>query len=50
MELDEAIEHAIEKSKKETGEGCRNEHAQLAAWLQELKDRRNADNSHKSLA
>lgn len=35
MTIDEAIEHALEKSKECTA--CGKEHLQLAEWLQELK-------------
>ena len=38
MTLDEAIEHAIEKSQdKKCSKDCREDHAQLAHWLKELK-------------
>lgn len=40
MTLDEAIEHAIDVAKKKICKECANEHAQLAAWLTELKERR----------
>lgn len=38
MTLDEAIEHAKEKAQGDCA--CSKDHAQLAAWLQELKDLR----------
>ena len=38
MTLDEAIEHAFEKSQdKKCSKDCREDHAQLAHWLKELK-------------
>ena len=40
MTIDEAIEHAIEKADK-------NEHEQLAEWLEELKDYK--ENQYRSL-
>lgn len=43
MNLDEAIEHASEKAKdKNVCEECRKDHEQLAGWLEELRERRNA--------
>lgn len=39
MTLDEAIEHALEKSQGDCA--CSKNHAQLAEWLQELKALRN---------
>lgn len=47
MTLDEAIEHAkIEATKlaAECNSSCAAEHWQLAAWLEELRDRRSKDN------
>ena len=45
MTLDEAIEHATEKSQ---GCGqCAAEHKQLAEWLKELKELRNKKDSHE---
>lgn len=41
MTIDEAIEHAREASEREDlCDGCREEHQQLAEWLEELKDYR----------
>ena len=39
MTLNEAINHALEKSESLCGE-CAEEHRQLADWLIELKNRR----------
>lgn len=39
MTLDEAIEHAEERAHQDCTE-CAREHAQLAEWLRELKERR----------
>ena len=39
MTLDEAIEHAEERAHQDCTE-CVKEHAQLAEWLRELKERR----------
>ena len=38
--LDDAIKHAIEKSKNEHCKECAKDHAQLALWLKELKSYR----------
>ena len=39
MTLDEAIEHAKKKASDESVcEECRNDHSQLAGWLEELKE------------
>lgn len=39
MSLEEAIDHAIEVSQKKSScEKCREDHAQLAKWLIELKE------------
>jgi len=38
MNLDEAIDHA--RSKAECGGECAEEHAQLAEWLEELRELR----------
>lgn len=45
MTLDEAIEHAEEQATAcaVTSPACAEDHAQLAAWLRELRDRRSAD-------
>lgn len=41
MTLENAIVHCREKAADDTiCEKCREEHAQLAIWLEELKDRR----------
>ena len=43
MTLDEAIKHAEERASNGTcGDECRLEHAQLAEWLKELRDMRDA--------
>ena len=39
MTLDEAIEHALERSHQDCSE-CAREHRQLAEWLSELKELR----------
>lgn len=46
MTLDEAIEHAQEKARQRDCIGCASEHAQLAAWLIELRDYRKKDRSN----
>lgn len=43
MTLDEAIRHAEEVAANEPCEECADEHVQLAAWLTELKVRRQAE-------
>lgn len=42
MTLDEAIQHAREVAQSGCSECCK-EHAQLAEWLEELRDRRAAE-------
>jgi hypothetical protein len=42
MTLDEAIKHAEEVAKETSCKPCAIEHKQLAAWLKELKKRKNA--------
>lgn len=43
MTLDEAIEHARAVTKHCDNNDCAREHAQLAEWLEELRDRREED-------
>ena len=40
MTLDEAIDHAEEVADSVQCQSCADEHRQLAAWLRELRDRR----------
>jgi hypothetical protein len=40
MNLDEAIEHALDVAYSSECLECRKEHLQLAEWLKELKKRR----------
>lgn len=44
MTLDEAIKHALEVAKNTTCADCKEEHLQLAEWLEELKKRRSEQN------
>lgn len=47
MTLDEAIEHArrdAERLERECKTSCATDHRQLAAWLEELRERRSEDN------
>lgn len=46
MTLKEAIEHCEEKAKGNSE--CAEEHAQLAEWLKELKERRREDDKRRS--
>ena len=43
MTLEEAIEHAEDTARSAIGCECREEHRQLAEWLRELKQRKEAD-------
>ena len=43
MTLDEAIDHAEEVASRVQCQPCANEHHQLAAWLRELRDRRETE-------
>lgn len=43
LTLDEAIQHCLEVAEAETCESCAEAHRQLAEWLLELKERREAD-------
>ena len=43
MTLDEAIIHAKEVAEKHGCTACGLDHAQLAAWLEELQDRRRVE-------
>lgn len=49
MTLEEAIIHCSDKAKDESlCEQCRDEHAQLAIWLEELKVRREEEKRNES--
>ena len=45
MNLEEAILHCQEISKTCSNKECAKDHKQLAEWLKELKERRDADGS-----
>ena len=45
MDLNDAIIHCEEVSKTCSNKQCAEEHKQLANWLKELKERRDADGS-----
>ena len=49
MTLDEAIAHAREvaENRNDLCDECRREHAQLAEWLEELKNRRANDGTYR---
>lgn len=48
MTLDEAIKHAEDVAQECAGTLCAEDHAQLVEWLQELKARREADETQRS--
>lgn len=49
MTLAEAIEHAREQAQKACCPSCRDEHRQLAEWLEELMERRKGDSQNHNV-
>lgn len=46
MSLEEAIKHALEVASEASCDKCKEEHLQLAAWLQELQEYRKRDGKY----